>query len=144
MAIEYTELLLQEATVLQDYQLITQAYNNLGYIFHLKNDSKKSSAYFNKSYAVTTTKGISIKNSDRVKILINLGVINANLGQTGRAQGLFAEAVDIAKNDSYSLTLARALNFKATRYYLRGQVNKAIALLKESLSSLQTVDTSKK
>jgi signal transduction histidine kinase/tetratricopeptide (TPR) repeat protein len=138
-AIEYTELLLQEATILKDYQLITQAYNNLGYIFHLKNDSKKSSAYFNKSYEVTTTKGISIKNSDRVKILINLGVINANLGQTGRAQGLFAEAVDIAKKDGDSVSLARALNFTATGHYLRGQVNKAIDVLKESMGILEKV-----
>lgn len=135
-AIEYTEQLLQEANALQDYQLITQAYNNLGYIFHLKGDSKKSAEYFNKSYAVTTTKGISIKNPDRVKILINLGAVNANLGQGARAQSLFTEAAEIAKKDGDPLILARALNFVATGYYLNGQTNNAIATLKESMAML--------
>lgn len=138
-AIEYTERLLQEATVQKDYQLITQAYNNLGYIFHLKNDAKKSSAYFNRSYEVATMKGSTINNPDRVKILINLGVVNANLGNLDRAQALFAESVEIAETQRDSLILARALNFKATGYYLKGQINNAITILQESMSILQSV-----
>jgi signal transduction histidine kinase/tetratricopeptide (TPR) repeat protein len=136
-AVESNEQLLNESLRLNDYNLITQAYNNLGYIYHLQNNPQKSSEYFSKSYAMAIAPGTGMKDVDRAKVITNLGVTSATLGNLEQAQKYFDEALVVVRRQTDPVNIAKAINYKATGQYLRGETNIAISTLDEGVALLE-------
>jgi len=132
---ECNELLLQEATHQRDYVLMTKAYNNLGYLFKIQKDQKQSSDYFQKSYVLATTQ-TGLRNEERTTIITNLGVVSATVGDLDNAVKYFNEALTVARLENVPVKVARAINYKATGYYLRGEYKQSIGILDEALNMI--------
>jgi signal transduction histidine kinase/tetratricopeptide (TPR) repeat protein len=141
-AIDCNEMLLKEALQTNDYNLIANTYNNLGYIFHVQDDSQKSSEYFNKSYVLATAPGTDIKDEDRAKIITNLGVTKATLGDLDEAQKYFEEALSVSRRQKNPVQVAKALNYKATGQYLKGETSLAVNTLEEGVAMLEKLPIS--
>jgi len=132
---ECNERLLKEATRQQDYVLMTKAYNNLGYLFKIQKDQKQSSEYFQKSYVLATTQ-TGLRNEERTTIITNLGVVSATVGDLDNAVKYFNEALAVAREENVPVKVARAINYKATGYYLKGEYKQSVGILDEALNMI--------
>lgn len=128
--------LLALATASGNVTTETQVYNNLGYLHYLDGNITAASQYLNKSYDNISNKSILIKDDDKAKILINLGVASINMNMLENAEKYFNEAYQMRKSQNDKAKIAEALNFLATYDYMRGKLNQAIDKAEESIQIL--------
>ncbi|MFZ6008761.1 MAG: tetratricopeptide repeat protein, partial [Bacteroidota bacterium] len=136
-AIECNQEIIAIAERRSDYTSLAQAYNNLGYIYHLLKKEELSSHYFNKCYNTTKEKNILLSEDDRVSILTNLGIINASLGNFKAARDFFFEAHAIRKLQGDPVKLAQNLNYLAACDYLQNKDQNALSLVSEAIGLLK-------
>lgn|GEM_PF-3456861 len=140
-AILYNEEILGLAKSSDDYVSITQAYNNLGYIYHLLKEPGVSAEHFNKSYNTVKERNVRLSEDDRANILINFGVVNANMGSLDEAQRFFLDAYEIRKQQNNPIKIAQSLNYLATYDFIQGKTETALAQVEEAIRMLKDVSS---
>ncbi len=134
--VQYNREILSRAETDGNSLSIIQAYNNLGYIYHLLKDPVRSSEYFDKSYRLVNEKGTALNDDDRANILINLGVVNVNMRNLKEAKTFFEKAYEIRKAQNDPIKIAQSLNYLATYDYLQNELDKAIQQTEEAIKLL--------
>ncbi|HYC85856.1 MAG TPA: tetratricopeptide repeat protein, partial [Chryseosolibacter sp.] len=141
-AIRLNEEMLAYARRANDPLAVVQAYNNLGYIYHLLREPGLSAEHFNKGHKVITEQDIKVNEDDRASMLINFAVVNVNMGSLKEAAAFLQEAYQIRLRQNDPVKIAQTLSYLATYDYLQNkadealqQVNRAIAMLSSSPAS---------
>ncbi|MBI1769798.1 MAG: hypothetical protein HYR67_15645, partial [Bacteroidetes bacterium] len=135
-AVRCNEEILRRAEADGNYLSVTQANNNLGYIYHLLQQPGLSAEYFDKSYRLVTEKEVRLNDDDRANILINLGVVNVNMGNLAEAKTFFLKAYDIRTTQNDPIKIAQSLNYLATYDYLQNELDKSASQTEKAISLL--------
>jgi signal transduction histidine kinase/tetratricopeptide (TPR) repeat protein len=120
----------------KNYAGITQAYNNLGYLYHLTGKPNLSIEYFNKSYNTLSQPNLRINADDKAKILTNIGVASMNAGSLSAAEKFLTEAYDIRAAQGDSVKIAQSLNYLATYDYINRDTKNALIKVNRSINNL--------
>ena len=132
----YNEELLKGAIENRGYVAITQAYNNLGYIYFLSGDRATSDDYLTKSYRALSDPSLNVSPDDRATILLNLGVLNANMGRLKESGKYLMEAYEIAKTQDDPVKIAHTLNYLASHEFIQNNLKAAQQWAEEALKKL--------
>ncbi len=123
---------------------LTNAYNNLGLSYKKLGDEANATKAFHQCYDIFTTNSKSITSYNKITILINLGIMQAQNGNKEKAQLLFDQALAIAESTKNDVDIAKIYNYKAAyelganenRFNAKQYVAKAITLLEKGSNDL--------
>ena len=134
-AIGYTQQMLNIHQQNNQKELISNTYNNLGYLYKKSGNRTKALEYYQKAIVLIENAGDLVSHESQAIAYINAGVAYTSLGDFRQARTYYLKAVKLREQEGNPAQIADAYNYLAVYYYLAGnnskaisQVNKAIAL----------------
>ncbi|OJJ22946.1 hypothetical protein BKI52_00920 [marine bacterium AO1-C] len=134
-AISYTQKILVIYQQSEQTELVSNTYNNLGYLYKKAGDRNKALEHYQKAIAIIENSGSLVSGESQAIAYINAGVAYTSLGDFKQARTYYQKAIRLREQEGKPAQIADANNYLAVYYYLAGnntkainQVNKAIAL----------------
>ena len=111
---------------------VSNAYNNLGFLYQRKEDNQTAISYFNLSAELTAKKQLPISEENQAALLINTGVAYTNIQSFSKAKKYFKQALKLTQERE--IKQAEIYNYLATNYYLGGNNSQALVELEKAIN----------
>jgi serine phosphatase RsbU (regulator of sigma subunit)/tetratricopeptide (TPR) repeat protein len=131
-AIKHNLTLLNYYKKKKDIGMVSNIYNNLGFLYQRKDDAQTAINYFGLSSEISRKKSQPIPEDQRIMLLINTGVAYTNIESFSRAKKTFQQAAQLAQNDP--LKQAEIHNYAGTNYYLSGNNFQALNEVEQAIA----------
>jgi tetratricopeptide (TPR) repeat protein len=116
-------------------ELISKAYNRLGFISEKQRDWNMAIDYFQK--ALELAKRLKNPHDLIYRLLNNLGAVYRDSGKLGKSESLLNKSIELAKKNNDPSALAVSYNSIATLYRELGDPKKAVNMYAESFNYLK-------
>ena len=149
-AIRYTQQILNIHQQNNQEELVSNAHNNLGYLYKRTGNRTKAIEHYQKAIVIIENADDLVSNESQAIAYVNAGVAYTSLGDIRQARKYYLKAIKLREQEGKPAQIADAYNYLAAYYYLVGnnskainQVNKAIALA-QSVKAAQVLVSSYK
>ncbi len=123
---------------------IVGAHTRLGYVYYLQGQPQQAIPLYEQEVAALNGSDHALKERSLIELHVKLSAAHQNLNQTAEAGRHFGEAVA-----GFERRLARGADDPATKYYiaalygLRGDVERAVRYLRESITAMPALNRSR-
>lgn len=141
-AIYYTQQVLAIHQGNQDLALISNTYNNLGFLHKKAGNQKKSLENYQNAIALSEKLKDNSNPDNQAITYINTGVAYTSLSKFRQARLYYLKALAIREKEGKPTQIADAYNYLAVNYYLNGNNNKAINNVNKAIELAKPLNSS--